>query len=96
MTEDRIVTLHPHGKGVVSVSRQKYEIVRDTILDTMKSAGEITFLELFNTVIQKLTGDFEGSIGWYVTTVKLDLEARGIIERNTSTNPQRLRLANSP
>jgi hypothetical protein len=93
LTEDRIVTLHPEGKQGVNVSRQKYELVRATILNTIYAAGEITFLQLFNDVIQQLTGDFDGSIGWYITTVKLDLEARGLIERNTTTSPQRLRLA---
>ncbi len=32
-----------------------------------------------------------GSIGWYTTTVKLDLEARGLIERIEGSKPQRLR-----
>ena len=35
----------------------------------------------------------EGSISWYVTTVKLDLEARGLIERVPRSRPQRLRMA---
>jgi hypothetical protein len=49
---------------------------------------------LNEAVSQKLTGDFEGSIGWYFTTVKLDLEARGVIicERK-SGQPQMIRLA---
>jgi hypothetical protein len=32
-----------------------------------------------------------GSIGWYTTCVKLDLEARGVIERIQGVSPQRLR-----
>jgi hypothetical protein len=91
--EEKIMTLHPAGKQGVNVSRQKYEVVRKTILDTIHKAGEITFLDLFNSVIDQLAGRFEGSIGWYITTVKLDLEARGLIERVTDATPQRLRLA---
>jgi hypothetical protein len=34
---------------------------------------------LNKAVSQTLEGKFEGSIGWYYTTVKLDLEARGVI-----------------
>ena len=30
--------------------------------------------------------------GWYLTTVKLDLEARNIIERIPNKSPQQLRL----
>jgi hypothetical protein len=35
---------------------------------------------------------FEGSIPWYVTTVKLDLEARGVIERVPGPGEQKLTL----
>jgi hypothetical protein len=38
-------------------------------------------------------GTSEGSISWYVTTVKLDLEARGLIARVPGSHPQRLRMA---
>ncbi len=91
--DEQIMTLNPAGKAGVTISRDKYDLVRAVILDTIHDYGELTFLELFSLVIQKLTGNFDGSIGWYVTTVKLDLEARGLIERNTATLPQRLRLA---
>lgn len=35
---------------------------------------------------------FEGGVQWYGETVKLDLEARKIIER-TSTKPEKYRLS---
>jgi hypothetical protein len=38
--------------------------------------------------------EFRGSIGWYTTIVKLDLEARDLIERITDKKPQPLRLKN--
>jgi hypothetical protein len=37
-----------------------------------------------------LDGKFSGNISWYAETVKLDLEARRIIER-TSSKPQKYR-----
>jgi len=40
-----------------------------------------------------LQSSFDGSISWYVTTVKLDAEARGLIQRVPKSRPQRLRLA---
>jgi hypothetical protein len=52
----------------------------------------MTFKELTEEVRGSLEGSFDGSISWYFTTVKLDLEARGVIERIPNKAPQRLRL----
>ena len=56
--------------------------------------GAQSFQALNEAVHQKLADNFEGSIGWYYTTIKLDLEARGVIicERK-SGQPQMIRLA---
>ncbi len=54
---------------------------------------EMTFTELGEAVRQRLEGNIEGSITWYYTTVKLDLEARCIIELTGSGSPQHLRLS---
>lgn len=34
------------------------------------------------------------SVSWYTTTVKLDMEARGLIERIPGSRPQALRIVN--
>jgi len=47
---------------------------------------------LVSLIEYQLRNRFEGSISWYVTTVKLDMEARGEIERVPDSNPQQLRL----
>jgi hypothetical protein len=52
----------------------------------------MTFRALMEDVEAELAGRFERSIPWYVTTVKLDLEARGESERVPHSSPQRLRL----
>jgi hypothetical protein len=52
----------------------------------------MTFKELTEEVRRRLEGSFDGSISWYVTTVNLDLEARGCIEWIPNGTPQRLRL----
>jgi len=57
--------------------------------------GDVRFKELSPAVEEVLGQAFEGSIPWYVTTVKLDLEARGLIERIPNARSQRLRLINS-
>jgi hypothetical protein len=92
--EERILTQHPQqGKQGVNISRRKYDQVRGAILASLRANDEMTFKALVEDVAAKLAGRFEGSIPWYVTTVKLDLEARGDIERVPRSNPQRLRLA---
>ena len=90
---ERFQTLHPDSsKKGVNIDKTKYEAIITAILEALKSRGNLTLKELMNIVDQKLTGSFDGSIGRYYTTVKLDLEARGIIERVPNSKPQRLRL----
>lgn len=89
MTE-RILTLHPEGKTGVNILRSKYDAVRAALLDTLHAAGgELTHSELMAAVGERLE-HFEGSVGWYAETVKLDLIARGLIARSTGRSPQRL------
>ena len=92
MTE-RIMTLHPEGKTGVNISQEKYEAVRAAILASIDAAGELPFKELAGQVGTRLPESFDGSVGWYTTTVKLDLEARGEIERIPGRAPQGLRRA---
>jgi len=91
---DRILTQHPEKKKGVNIRRDKYEQVRDAIEASLREEGVQTFQTLGEAVNQRLAGNFDGSIGWYYTTVKLDLEARGVIfcERK-SGQPQMIRLA---
>jgi hypothetical protein len=90
MTE-KILTLHPEGKAGVNIEKAKYETVKNAILTSLKGT-ELTFTNLAEAAQEQLMGNFDGSIMWYVTTVKLDLEARGLIERVPRTSPQVLRL----
>ena len=93
MSDDKIRTLHPEGKQGVNISRAKYDAVHAAILAALRERdGEIPLQELFRTVEQNLAGQFEGSVGWYTEAVKLDLEARGVIERIPGRRPQVLRL----
>jgi hypothetical protein len=88
-----IRTLHPEKKQGVNISREKYEIIRKAILSALHKQKEISFMNLSRAVERDVNGNFEGSVNWYVTTVKLDLEARGVIKRVPQSRPQLLRLA---
>ena len=90
--EERITTKHPQGKAGTNITKEKYDAIRGAITNSMQEHGEMTFSELGYAVRKQLEGDFEGSVSWFYTTVKLDLEARGLIERVGTGSPQRLRL----
>ena len=92
--DEKIQTLHPDpGKQGVRIDRGKYELVAQAIQEIIRQQGEISFNGLMQAVNERLQGKMAGSISWYVTTVKLDLEARGVIARVPGAKPQRLRLS---
>ena len=92
--KDTIRTLHPEKKQGVNISREKYEIVRKVILSVLRAQKEMSFMKLSRAVEKEVNGSFDGSVMWYVTDVKLDLEARGMIRRVPNSRPQLVRLAN--
>ena len=91
--KDTIRTLHPEKKQGVNISKEKYDIIRKAILSTMRTQKEITFMNLSRAVEKEVNGTFNGSVMWYVTTVKLDLEARGELKRVPNSRPQLVKLA---
>ena len=91
MTDERILTVHPQGKKGVNILKSKYDIIRNFILKTIEENEQISYSRLSDKAVEELT-DFDGKVIWYIVSVKLDLEARGIIERIPKTSPHRLRL----
>jgi len=90
--EDRILTLHPQGKKGVNILKHKYETIKDFILTKVKNHGEIEYGEVSDMAISELSDSFDGKVVWYVVSVKLDLEARNIIERVPKTSPHKIRM----
>ena len=90
MTDEKILTKHPLGKTGRNIDREKYDTLKKAILSALQK-NELTHTELFNRLNKNLKGQFSGNISWYGETVKLDLEAKKIIER-TASKPQKYRL----
>ena len=88
----KIMTLHPQGKKGTNILKRRYDTIKDYILKTIEAHGVITYEELNALAVRDLTDSFDGKVGWYVVTVKLDLEARKIIERIPKTSPHELRM----
>ena len=90
MAAEKILTKHPLGKTGRNVDRNKYNALKKAILSALRE-NDLTHTELFSRLNKNLKGKFPGNISWYGETVKLDLEARKMIER-TSSKPQKYRL----
>lgn len=89
-----IQTLHPQpGKTNKRITLAKYTFIREHVLALLADAA-LTHTELMEALYERVKDDFDGGVQWYGETVKLDLEARQIIER-THTKPVQYRLVNS-
>ncbi|MDX2171545.1 MAG: hypothetical protein SFY56_00395 [Bacteroidota bacterium] len=68
----------------------KYTEIKTSLLKVL-SKTELTHTELMEQLYQKVKDTFEGGVQWYGEVVKLDLEARGTIER-TKTKPVKYKI----
>lgn len=97
LTKQRSTThcQHPDpNKAGVNIDTRKYAAMREALLTHIpRRATGVPFGELQDAVTPLLPRDVfaDASIPWYLVTVKLDLEARGLIERVPSVRPQHLR-----
>ncbi len=76
---DKIQTLHPDGKQGVRIDKNKYDIIKHAVIQS----EPLSFTAIPKFVKKELSTTFERSINWYTVTVKLDMEARGEIVRNS-------------
>jgi len=102
--QEKVVCRTPTpGKQAKRIDRWKYEAVRRAILEAVPPSGDsggsgeagegLAFAELAGEVGRRLSADERGRLGsvpWYATTVKLDLEVKGEIRRVPGVTPQRL------
>jgi hypothetical protein len=88
-SDEYVLTINPDPtKQGVRIEKAKYDIVREAILENLHAFGPMTFTQLAELVEDRLQGDFDGSVMWYYTTVKLDMEARGELRRVPKSRPQ--------
>ena len=90
--EQRIQLKHLQGKKVVSISKDKYELLKTETVKYLSKNPDGTFSDISNTIAQNFKEKkikFNGSLNWYLEWVKLDLEAKQIIARVPKTSPQK-------
>lgn len=81
--EEKIQLKHPTGKHAVRMDRDKYELLRKAILKCLKNIS-LTHTEMCAVIradFKTRNIKFEGSLEWYMESVKLDLEANKLVKR---------------
>lgn len=94
-TKEMFQALHPDpAKQGPRVTLAHYEAYKQALLTVIPADDEgIPFMELSQAVQPHVPADIlaNTSPGWWTTTVKLDLEARNLIERVPTKGKQRVR-----
>jgi len=79
----------------IEIARWKYDLMSRVILEVVSQNSEgIGIFDLPKLIDRRLTREERsglGSVAWYAIIVKLDLEARGEIERVPQSRPERVR-----
>lgn len=82
------------GKQPVRIAQWKYDLIRSALLKLVPKKGDgVVFRELPKLVAKALpAAELKklGSMSWYVTVVKLNMEVSGELRRVPESNPQRL------
>lgn len=85
---ETIQTHHPDpSKQGVNINRDKYEVIYHAINEYLREVGSAPLKAMTSAVKEKIGDHFEGSVGWYVTTVKLDMESKGEMVCDRSKSP---------
>jgi hypothetical protein len=93
---NRVTLLNPNtGRSDNTIARTLYNPVKMAILTAVGETDGLRFSELSGEIENRTDPGLwkEPKVGWYTTSVKLDLEARGLVERFGS--PQKLRLTDA-
>lgn len=93
-SDELFLTVQPESaKQGVRIDSAKYGTIREAILHNLQCYGSLTFTQLGALVEEDLHETFPGSVLWYYTAVKLDMEAHGEIRRVPNSRPQLVEIA---
>lgn len=91
---DRTPCRTPEGSSATNIPTWKFDACRDALLAEL-AAGPVPAREIAKRAGSRLTEEDRanlGSLGWHMTTVRLELEVRGEVERVPGVKPVTLRL----
>ena len=77
------------GKSGANVTPEKYYVIREAMLEILPTEGDgLTLDEMVKLIEPMVQKDlFPNGVTWYTVTVKLDLEAKGLVKRLPNTKP---------
>ncbi len=88
-SDELFLTVQPEPpRPDLRIDQARYASIREAILHNLQDYGSMTFTQLGALVEEDLHDTFSGSVQWYYTAVKLDMEARGEIRRVPNSRPQ--------
>ena len=93
---EKITVTHPATRTERKFDAAIYEPIKAAILQSLKGSTGKPFSELskdVETIIRKQQPGFPKSIPWYTISIRLDLEARGIVETFVEKGKKLNRLA---
>lgn len=76
---ESVQLLQSNGKAGASIVKFRYEKIKKVMLMIIREAGVISFEELSNRTLRRLTA-FDGNNQWYMEAIVTDLEARGELD----------------
>jgi hypothetical protein len=82
-TSKKIIVTHPVTGTERKFDATIYEHIKAAILQSLKGSDGKSFSELADDVVKIIRKEMPGfnkSIPWYTISIRLDLEARGIVE----------------
>lgn len=95
---EKIQIKHPDPtKKTVAIGKEKYEILKKSLIEGFKFQQVMTFKEMLRIVTEDLKNQniiFQGSIQWHLAWVQTDMEARDELIKDSTSSPQKFKLAN--
>jgi hypothetical protein len=80
-------------KHFLHLDTSQYDLMLAVVLANLQEHGSMTFNQLGALVEEQLQNNFDGSVIWYFTMVKLDLEACGVIHCLPGSEPQMIEIS---
>lgn len=83
--EEVVRTHRPDGRPGVILLKQEYDFLCSFILSTIEKSDSITLNDLLEKAHAALDGKWSGDLSWKILQVKMDLEARHLLEVMVAT-----------